>query len=150
MGTQEQPRNVLCFQETEGSHRDFTSNLRFSPTQRPGSPLQRTQGVHPYLDGAVFKHIHSHFFLFLLLFLSRGLHHHSWELLDPAELQEDGGPAGVALDFHPQDAVAGPLIPHVLQAVDGRAGEGDVDVGQDEEHEESLKGRRQGRGCQTP
>lgn len=147
MGTQEQPRNRFCFQETKGSHKDFTSNQGFFPAHHPGSPLQR--GAHPYLDGAVFKHIHSHFFLFLL-FLSRGLNHHSWELLNPTELQEDGGPAGVALDFYPQDAIPGPLIPHVLQAVDGRAGEGDVDVGQDEEHKESLKGKRQGRHCQNP
>lgn len=112
--------------------------------------LQHTQEAHPYLDGAVFKHIHSHFFLFLLLFLNCGLNHHSWEFVHPTELQEDGGPAGVALDLHPQDSIAGPLIPHVLQAVDGRAGEGDVDVGQDEENKESLKGKRQGRECETP
>lgn len=101
-------------------------------------PTPRTQGTHLYLDRAVFKHIHSHFLLFLLLFLHCGFHHHSWELLSATELQEDRGSARVALDLHPQDAVARPLISHMLQAVDGRAGEGDVDVSQDEEHEESL------------
>lgn len=47
------------------------------------------------------------------------------------------------MDLNPQDAVAGPAFPHRLQAIDGRAREGNVDVGQDEEDEKSLRtGRR--------
>lgn len=143
MEIQEKPRNTLCFQVTEGSQRDcgilrILTN-HFSPNRHPGSYfLLCIQGTRLYLDRAVFKHIHSHFLLFLLLFLSCGLNYHSWELLNTTELQEDGGSARVALYFHPQDAIAWPFLSHVLQAVNGRAGKGDVNVSQDEEHKESL------------
>lgn len=56
-------------------------------------------------------------------------------------LQEDGGPAGVPLNLHPEDPIPRPAVPDRLQTVDGGAGEGDVDVGQDEEDEERLKER---------
>lgn len=61
-------------------------------------------------------------------------------------LQEDGGPAGVPLDLHSQDAVTRPPLPHHLQTVDGRAREGDVNVGKDEEDEEGLGKTIGGRG----
>lgn len=53
-------------------------------------------------------------------------------------LQEDGDPAGVPLNLHSQNAVTRPPLPHHLQTVDGRAREGDVNVGEDEEDKERL------------
>ncbi|KAG7218867.1 hypothetical protein INR49_019453 [Caranx melampygus] len=62
-------------------------------------------------------------------------------------LQEDWGPTRVPLDLHPQDTVPRPALPHRLQTVDGRAGEGDVDVGEDEEDEERLRRKRRRSVC---
>lgn len=79
--------------------------------------------------GAVVKHVDRHL-LFVLVLLVDGnsasvlrapvrLFDEPLETFRLVELQEYGCAAGVALDLHAQDAVAWPLLTHVLQAVDG-------------------------------
>lgn len=97
---------------------------------------------------AVVEHFNRHLLFFLVLLMNRNLagvlRTAVWLLDKPlkslclVELQEYGGAAGVALDLHAQDAIAWPLLTYVLQTVDGWPREGDVDVGQNEEHKQGL------------
>lgn len=92
------------------------------------------------LEGAIGKHLHRE--LLLLIFqLQARLHGQPGEASAGSaitELQEDRCAAGVGAHLHTQDTLAGPLLPHMLQAVDRRAGEDDVNVGQHKEHEQGL------------
>lgn len=145
-------------QETRVFRQNPHCHYTCSPCQKlpaPAVPIGRwencTWDTWAHLHWAVVKHLQGHLLLVLFLILQRcqtqGCCHPSsllsLQLLLKAGgvvvLQEDGGATGVPLDLHPQDTIAGPTLPHRLQTVDGRAREGDVDVGEDEEDEESLR-----------
>lgn len=96
-----------------------------------------------HLDGAIVVHVHTHLLLVLFsIFLPQGLFHQARKSVAVVELQKNRRSARVQLDLHPQDAVSGPLISHVLQAVDRRARKCDVDVRQNKENQEGLKEER--------
>lgn len=115
------------------------------------SPQKSCSASRPHLHRAVVEHVQGQLLLVLLLVpqcrqanprpttsFSPFRPHLLPELRGVVVLHEDGSPARVLLDLHPQDAVTGPPLSHYFQTVYGRAREGDVNVGKDEENKERL------------
>lgn len=121
------------YQDTAPVQADLSFN-RCSAPHLPGAA---------HLNRAVPKHLHGEFLLLILQLQATGLHGQTSKALAATitELQEDGCTARIVPYLHSQDALARPLVAYMLQAINGRAGEDNVDVGQHEQNKQGLGGR---------